>query len=63
MHAQKKKQDSKDEAEEDRVKTEGSTYAMMALLPLKETKSMHRKRKKQDSKDKAEEERRAVLTP
>ena len=46
MHAQKKKQDSKDEAEEERVKTEGSTYAMMALLPLKETKSMHRKRKK-----------------
>ncbi len=39
MHAQKKKQDSKDEAEE-RVKAEGSAYAMMALLPLKESKGM-----------------------
>ena len=35
----KKKRDSKDEAEEG-VNAEGSTYAMMALLPLKESKGM-----------------------
>ena len=47
MHAQKKKkQDRNDEAEEEEVKGEDSAYAMMALLPLKESKCMHRKRSK-----------------
>ena len=62
-HTQKK-QDSKDEAEQG-VKVKDSAHAMMALLPLKESKGMHRRRSKaaQMKQKKKASWRRAVLTP